>query len=248
MTPFVPSPNETAVLTALRAFLLVALQAYSVEVVQAQANRVPEPTAANFVIMTSVLRDRLGTNVDTYQDVSFEASIAGKALTVSAVNFGAVQAGSTLFGAGVAASTTILSQTSGTPGGVGVYALSGASQSVTAEKMAAGLESLLQPIDLTVQLDVHSSDLATAGDMAQMIATLFRDDYACAFFAASYPGVVPLYADGPRQAPFINDQDQFESRYVVDAHLQVDQATLIQQQFADKLTPTSVPVDVTFQA
>jgi hypothetical protein len=244
---FAPTPGQTTIQTGLRAFLLSILPA-GVEVAEAQDNRISEPGVTEFVIMTPILRGRIGTNADTYADVSFQASIALTTLTVSSVNFGKISIGSTLFGLGVTAGTTILQQLTGSPlGGVGTYKLS-ASQSVGSEKMAAGNEMLLQPTQVDVQLDVHSADLATASDMAQTISTLFRDDYACAFFAASYPGIVPLYADDPKQIGWQNDQQQWESRYVITASLQCDQSVVVSRQFADTLTPQSIPVDATFPA
>lgn len=54
-------------LQALRSFLLAVLPP-GVEVVQAQDNRVPEPAADDFVVMTLMSRDRLALNVATYRD------------------------------------------------------------------------------------------------------------------------------------------------------------------------------------
>jgi hypothetical protein len=62
------SLTETGILTAVRALLLSVLAA-SVEVVRGQQNRVTEPDADDFVLMTPILRDRLSTNVDAYMDV-----------------------------------------------------------------------------------------------------------------------------------------------------------------------------------
>lgn len=59
--------TESVALTVLRSFLLSVLPA-SVEVVKGQDNRVGEPSAA-FVVLTPLLRERLETNVVTYQDV-----------------------------------------------------------------------------------------------------------------------------------------------------------------------------------
>lgn len=57
-------------LQALRFFLLNVLGPISpaIEVVQAQDNRVPEPAADNFVIMTLLFRDRLGMPVHSHAD------------------------------------------------------------------------------------------------------------------------------------------------------------------------------------
>ncbi len=55
---------------------------------------------------------------------SFTATGSGTNLTVSAVAYGVITVGDTLIGTGVPTGTTIVSQTSGTTGGVGVYVTS----------------------------------------------------------------------------------------------------------------------------
>ncbi len=55
---------------------------------------------------------------------SFTGSVAGEILTVTSVGSGSVVVGGTLGGAGVAASTLITGQLSGTTGGAGTYAVS----------------------------------------------------------------------------------------------------------------------------
>jgi hypothetical protein len=64
---------------------------------------------------------------------------AGTVLTVSAMSSGTIAVGDILRGTGIAAGTTILSQTSGTTGGVGVYVVS-VSQNVPSMLIAAGNE------------------------------------------------------------------------------------------------------------
>lgn len=59
--------TEAQTLTALRGFLIGALPA-GIEVIRAEINRVPEPQAGDFVVMTPTLRKRLATNIDTYSD------------------------------------------------------------------------------------------------------------------------------------------------------------------------------------
>jgi hypothetical protein len=61
------SLTESQVFTALRTVLLGWLTS-SVEIVRAQQNRVPEPTAADFVVMLPVTRERISTNVVTFSD------------------------------------------------------------------------------------------------------------------------------------------------------------------------------------
>lgn len=58
---------EDDVFAALRGFLLSVLPS-TVEVVRAQANRVPAPGSAEYVTMTPVLRSRMGTNETTFAD------------------------------------------------------------------------------------------------------------------------------------------------------------------------------------
>jgi hypothetical protein len=62
-----PSITESMILTALRAFFLSVLPV-GVEVVQGQTNRVAQPMAPDFIVMTPTARMRLATNVDTWNE------------------------------------------------------------------------------------------------------------------------------------------------------------------------------------
>jgi hypothetical protein len=95
--------------------------------------------------------------------------------------------------------------------------------------------AVTQSTEVVFQLDVHSDNLLTASDNAQLIATLFRDDYATDFFD-DYPGITPLYADDPRLIPFVNAENQYEPRYAVEARLQADQVVTVPAQSADSLS------------
>ncbi len=61
---------------------------------------------------------------------SVTGSIAGNVLTVTAVGSGTVVPGATISGTGVTTATQIVSQLSGTPGGIGTYAVSIPEQTV----------------------------------------------------------------------------------------------------------------------
>ena len=103
---------------------------------------------------------------------------------------------------------------------------------------------MLQATEVTIQLDVHSSMMTTASDMAQRVTTMFRDDWAYMFFKRTGYDVVPLHADQPKQIPFINAEEQYESRWVIEACLQANQAVLnVPQQFADTLLVGLIDVD-----
>lgn len=243
-----PVPNQSGIQTALGNFLLSILPV-GVPVFEGQDNRVSEPSATDFITMTTILRQRIETNVDTYSDCAFTASIAGPVMTVTAVRLGALTVGNAIVGGvNVAAGTMILSQTSGPAGGVGIYTVS-PSQTAGSEEMACGVENILQPTKVTIQLDVHSADVGTAADMAQTISTMFRDDYATLWFARNgyaRQGIAPLYADDPKQIPFINAEQQYETRYVVEAVLQVNQVVTPSQQFADDAVVNTIEVDTTY--
>jgi len=213
-------------------------------VVAGQDNRVPEPHPSNFVVMTTTRRSRLGTNVDSYADCVFTASIAGNIMTAGTPSYGNITLGNTLFGVNVPAGMTVVAQLSGSVGGSGTYQLSGTA--TLSGIYATGVMNVLQSTEVTVQLDVHSNLMTTASDMAQRISTLFRDEYAVHFFKASGFDVAPLYADEPKQMPFWNDQSQIETRWIIEAVMQANQIVMnIPQQFADKVViDPLIPVDV----
>lgn len=223
------SITESQTLTALRSFLIAVLPS-GTEVVKAQDNRVPEPQGANFVTMTPLFRERIETNVDTYADTAFTGSIAGTTLTVTAMSLGTIAVGAQLLGNNLAANTVVMALGTGS-GGIGTYTVS-PSQTVASQVMAAGVQTLLQPTKVTVQLDVHGP---VSADNAQIITTLFRDQYAVDQFATSGYDVTPLYHSEPRQVPFLNGEQQIEERWVVDAVMQANPALTVPQQFAAQL-------------
>jgi len=62
-----------------------------------------------------------------------------------------------------------------------------------------------------------------------------RSMYACDLFAATGYDVTPLYADDPRQSPFLNAESQIEFRWTCDIQLQVNSIVLAPQQFSDSV-------------
>jgi hypothetical protein len=238
------SPTQGNVQAALAAFIAdVTGLVVGETIISGQNNRTPEPAAGAFVVMTPIRFTRLETNLDDYVDCKFTGSIAGTLLTVTAVQDGEIAVGATIYGVGVAAGTTVQAFGTGT-GGVGTYTLS-TSQTVTSETLSAGTQELTQGAEVVVQLDFHSADL-TASDLAQAVSTAFRDDYGTTFFEGLAPplnGIAPLYADDPRQLPFINEAEQYEWRWVLEAKLQVNQAITFPLEFADSATITVLDVD-----
>lgn len=101
---------------------------------------------------------------------------------------------------------------------------------------APSVREVRQPIKLTVQLDVHGP---SGGDNVQVISTLFRDTYAADYFAASGVAngfeMAPLYSGEPRQMPFLNGEQQVESRWSVDCVLQINARVTVPQDFTPSL-------------
>lgn len=239
------APTQSTVLTALKAFLGAVLPA-GVDVIAGVVNRVPEPKSPGFVTMIPIRISRLRTNVDSDQDVRFTGSIAGTTLTVTAVDFGSIGVGATVFGVGAAANTKITALGTGT-GGVGTYTVSPA-QTLSSRVLSSGARQLEQGAEIVVQLDFHTAN-STSADLAQTVSTLLRDPYGVDFFAALAPpgnGVVPLYADDPKYVPFLNAEQQYEWRWMVEAHFQINQVVAVPQQYADAVEVELINVDAAY--
>lgn len=104
--------------------------------------------------------------------------------------------------------------------------------------------TFMQPVQCVMQLDVHGPQ---AANNAVVISTIFRSSYAVDFFSANSPGIAPLFADDPRQMPFVTAAQQYEDRYIVEANLQVNQTVTATAQSARalELDITNVETDPT---
>ena len=225
------TPNQSAIQAALRSFLISILPT-GIEVLLGQQNRVPEPEGANFVVFTPILRNRISTNIDAYVDAAYTGAISGQTLTItSAPANSSLQAGSPVYGANISLNTVITALGTGS-GGPGTYTVNNA-QSIASGPVYSGLANMMQPTQQTFQIDVHGP---LSADYAQIISTLFRDNYAAWQFGILNPDISPLYADDPKQVPFVNAEDQVEIRWIVNAVLQINQTvTVTGQQFATEL-------------
>ena len=74
-----------------------------------------------------------------------------------------------------------------------------------------------------------------SGDNTRVIETLFRSEYATAALEDMGFAVTPLYCDDPREAPFVNQEQQFEFRWTIDCHFQVQSIIGTPEQFATEI-------------
>ena len=173
----VPSLTQDQVNAILRAFIIQILPS-GVAVTNAQQNLVAEPSADNFVLLTLLSRQRLGTTV-----TDWDMSAHGNPTT----------------------------------------------------------QSNIEAVSISMQLDFHG---AGSTDMAQVFCTLFRSDYTYQFMAAS--GLYPDYCTDGMQMPFVNDQDQYENRWVVNAVFDANIIVPTTQQFADAVTVGLIEIDTVY--
>lgn len=160
----VVSPTQSDIQVILRSFLLSILPS-GVECIAGQANRVPEPQVADFIVMTAINRERIATNLDTWSDIPLN-----------------------------------------------------------------GIASFMQATKVTIQLDVHGP---TSAENAQILSTMLRDGKSVDYFNNLNKNITPLLADNPRQVAFINAEEQFETRWIVDCLIQANQTvTNVPQDFA----------------
>lgn len=97
--------------------------------------------------------------------------------------------------------------------------------------------NILQAVRLTMQLDCYGAD---SGNWAVILSTVLRDEYGITALA---PVVAPLYCDGPRFAPLVAGEEQYEQRWIVGAVLQYNPVVSTPMQFADTATVGLINVD-----
>lgn len=241
MTTITVTPTNDNIFTALRSFLTSILPS-NIEVVMGQLNRVPEVKGTEFVVLTIIRQERLATNRDQTLDVRIIGAMSAGTLLVNEVNPRPIQLGTVISGVDVPDGTTIDTQMTGDPGEPGAYTVS-STASASPAVLGAGYNDITQNTEITIQADVHSDDMAIAGNYSEIISTLFRDEYATNYFDALGMPIEPLYASDPRQMPFLNDAQQYESRFVVELCLQANQTVRVPQQFMDSVDIGLIEVD-----
>lgn len=95
----------------------------------------------------------------------------------------------------------------------------------------------------TVQVDSYG---VRANERAVTIATLLRDDVACASFAASGFDIQPLYAGDAHQMPLITGEEQYLERWTFEAVLQFNPVLTVAIQSATGVSVGLIDVDVQY--
>lgn len=205
------------------------------EIIQAQLNRVPEPRVADFALMTIIRYPRLATNLDLYADATFTGSIAGNILTVESMTHGELVQGAPVYGVDVVPGTTLRA-----PGVDSQHWIIGPEQTVSSRAMAGGLKKIMQSSQAVVQVDFHGPNSA---NLTKIVTSVFRDDTGVTIFAEINPNIIPLFCEDPRQMPFRNGEQQYETRYIIEANFQVNQTVSVGQDFAAEVEVARVEVE-----
>lgn len=221
--------TEKDIFSALRFFLSSILPS-GIDVFKAEINRVSEPETDDFVVMSRTLNERISTNINSYEDDYFIGSINGTVLTIESVGNGTISLNDFVVGNGVLSGTIITGFLTGA-GGIGTYSINNP-QIVNSIIVQTGINNILEPTKITIQLDIHGPDSA---NNAQKITTLLLSEYAYNKFKEYGFDIVPLYAGEPKQMPFMNAEQQYEIRWIVEVILQANNIIGISQQYAYQL-------------
>lgn len=103
----------------------------------------------------------------------------------------------------------------------------------------------LMPRDVTVQLDFHGPN---SMDLSTRAHGMARTSYAVDLFAQSGYDVTPLYANDPRQAGFLNGEQQIENTWIVDLHVQCNPILTTDQDFATDIAVGVISVEAAYPA
>lgn len=107
-------------------------------------------------------------------------------------------------------------------------------------RYTASTKGVSAATEYQIQLDMYGD---AAGEWAQIVQTLLRDEYATEAFPA---GIQPLHADDPIQLPLINAEHQFEQRWKLQVFIQYDPIVTVASQSATMLEVGLKEIDKTF--
>jgi hypothetical protein len=95
-----------------------------------------------------------------------------------------------------------------------------------------------------IQVDAYGP---TGGDLIQMLFTVLQSSDAFDFFSAqTTSGVYPLYATAPHQSPLVDEEAEYEVRWIMDVSLQCNPTLTTTVQTASTVAVTLINVEATY--
>lgn len=101
-------------------------------------------------------------------------------------------------------------------------------------------QTLTRYTQYDIQLDFYG---AASGDLAGIVETAFRSEYACEKFGSD---IQPLYCSDAIQMPLVNAEQNYEERWTLTASMQANLDVVLGQQSANTLVVTPVNVEATY--
>lgn len=98
-----------------------------------------------------------------------------------------------------------------------------------------GKEIMSHTSQWRVQLDCYGEG---AGDMANIISTVFRSEWACEAFGVTGYMVRPVYSTDPRQTYYIDGESQYGERWTIDVTMLFEDGVGVDMYFFDSATIT----------
>ena len=102
---------------------------------------------------------------------------------------------------------------------------------------------LKQSVAATVQLDIHGPN---SEDNAQVLGIVFRSSVGVKKFSAFGAEMAPLSITEPQQVPFVNAENEYETRWVLKLDVQLKPAVVIAEEFAFELDVGVKEVDAAY--
>lgn len=125
-----------------------------------------------------------------------------------------------------------------TPLDIGV--LSTNNYTYTNQDSTPGKEVMSHTSQWRVQLDCYGEG---AGDMANIISTVFRSEWACESFSDTGYMVRPVYSTDPRQTYYIDGESQYGERWTIDVTMLFEDGIGVDMYFFDSASVTLTPTD-----
>jgi hypothetical protein len=104
---------------------------------------------------------------------------------------------------------------------------------------SADTATIYGPSMIVVQADFYGQQ---SGEFCKVSKTAFRSEWG---FNQFVTGIRPLYTSDGMQTPLLTGEEQYESRWTLEFHLQYNPTVVVPQQFADEASVATLdPADI----